>query len=131
MFVDASALVAIIAPESDGSALAERLRTASVRFTSAIAVYEAALALRCIGNTTIDAVTTVIDGSLARLGIEIIPVTAEIGHGALEAFARFGRGAHPARLNMGDCFAYACARSLGVPLLCKGEDFAQTDIRLA
>ena len=47
---------------------------------------------------------------------------------ALEAHARFGRGRHPARLNMGDCFAYACARSRGVPLLYKGEDFALTDI---
>ena len=47
---------------------------------------------------------------------------------ALDAYARFGKGRHPARLNMGDCFAYACARSHGVPLLYKGDDFALTDI---
>ena len=54
----------------------------------------------------------------------------ECGRGAIETFERFGRGNHPARLNMGNCFAYACARTLGVPLLFKGDDFAQTDISL-
>ncbi|CAN5295645.1 hypothetical protein BH09PSE1_BH09PSE1_29370 [soil metagenome] len=50
---------------------------------------------------------------------------------ALEAFDRFGKGRHPAALNMGDCFAYACAKSLAVPLLYKGDDFAQTDVEAA
>ena len=63
-------------------------------------------------------------GSMA----EVMPITVEIGRDAIETFERFGRGNHPARLNMGDCFAYACARSLGVPLLFKGDDFSQTDI---
>ena len=47
------------------------------------------------------------------------------------AFARLGRGHHLAQLNLGDCFTYACAPSLGAPLLCKGDDFPRTDIRLA
>lgn len=47
---------------------------------------------------------------------------------ALDAYARFGKGQHPAKLNMGDCFAYACARANGLPLLFKGNDFGQTDI---
>jgi ribonuclease VapC len=50
---------------------------------------------------------------------------------AIDAHARFGKGVHPARLNMGDCFAYACARTNGVPLLYKGGDFALTDIEPA
>jgi ribonuclease VapC len=50
---------------------------------------------------------------------------------ALDAHARFGKGVHPAKLNMGDCFAYACARANGVPLLYKGDDFALTDIEPA
>jgi len=54
------------------------------------------------------------------------------GHGSARRAARlYGKGRHPARLNFGDCFAYACAKILGVPLLCKGNDFAQTDIKLA
>ena len=58
-------------------------------------------------------------------------ITEEVGRDAIRAFDRFGRGRHPARLNMGDCFAYACARSLAVPLLFKGDDFSQTDIAVA
>jgi ribonuclease VapC len=71
---------------------------------------------------------TAIDDLLSHARAEIIPITAEIGREAIRAFERFGRGRHPARLNMGDCFAYACARALGVPLLFKGDNFALTDI---
>jgi ribonuclease VapC len=131
MFIDASALVAIIAPERDGVLLAERLRGAEQRYTSAVAIYETALALQRIGNTAIEAVIPVIDDFMHRSEIEPVSITAEIGRLAIDAFTRFGRGRHPAQLNMGDCFAYACARSLGVPLLAKGNDFAQTDIALA
>ena len=68
---------------------------------------------------------------IVELDGQAIPITPEIGRMAVETFARYGRGNHPARLNMGDRFAYACARSLGVPLLCKGGDFSQTDIAVA
>jgi ribonuclease VapC len=47
---------------------------------------------------------------------------------AVEAFRRFGRGRHPARLNIGDCFAYALAKTTGEPLLFKGADFGRTDV---
>ena len=63
--------------------------------------------------------------------VEIIPITAEIGRGALTAFERYGRGRHPASLNMGDCFAYACTRALDVPILFKGDDFPLTDLTVA
>jgi len=56
------------------------------------------------------------------------PQTAKI---ALDAFERYGKGRHPARLNFGDCFAYACARHFGQPLMFKGSDFPQTDIEAA
>jgi ribonuclease VapC len=49
----------------------------------------------------------------------------------LRASRLYGRGRHKAALNFGDCFAYACAKTLDVPLLCKGDDFPQTDIKLA
>ncbi len=128
MFVDASALVAIIAEESDGSVLAARLHGASRSYTSSIAIYEASLGLARIRDTIVAAAETVVNRLLGEMQTEVIPITAEIGRGAIETFERFGRGNHPARLNMGDCFAYACARSLGVPLLFKGDDFSQTDI---
>jgi ribonuclease VapC len=131
MFVDASALVAIIAGEHDGPALVERLDTAGRRYTSPIAIYEATLGLLRIRRTTIRAITALLDDFMTRSRIEAISISPEIGRIAIETFARFGRSNHPAQLNMGDCFAYACARSLGAPLLCKGSDFSQTDIALA
>jgi len=71
----------------------------------------------------------VIDAFLQASGITIEPITHEHGRLALEAHARFGKGTgHPAKLNMGDCFSYAVAITLGCPLLFKGRDFSRTDI---
>jgi ribonuclease VapC len=131
MFIDASALVAIIHGEPDGRSLTDRLDAAEGRCTSPLALYETTLALLRLRDTSVTAVGALLDRFLTQSRIEIMAITPEIGRLAIEAFARFGRGNHPARLNMGDCFAYACARNLGVPLLCKGGDFAQTDIDLA
>jgi ribonuclease VapC len=66
-----------------------------------------------------------------RAEIVIEPVTVEQAHLARQAFLDFGRGRHPAKLNFGDCFAYALAKATGEPLLFKGEDFSKTDIRTA
>ena len=131
MFVDASALVAVIVREPDAATLSSRIRRASDRFTSSIALYETALAVGRVRNAPVVGALGVVDRFVSRASIQTIPITAEIGRLAIEAFAHFGRGNHAAQLNMGDCFAYACARSLGVPLLCKGNDFPQTDIALA
>ena len=68
---------------------------------------------------------------LREAAIEIAPVTAEHAGIACDAFRRFGRGRHPAGLNIGDTFAYALARITGEPLLFKGDDFARTDIARA
>ena len=65
-----------------------------------------------------------------RLKFSLQPVTVEQGRTALLAFWRFGRGLHPAGLNFGDYFTYALARITGEPLLSKGNDFGQTDLRL-
>ena len=65
---------------------------------------------------------------LAFAGIRTIEIGPAEALAALDAYARFGKGRHPARLNMGDCFAYACARIHNAPLLFKGEDFARTDV---
>jgi len=64
-----------------------------------------------------------------RAEIVIEPVTVEQAHLARQAFLDFGKGRHPARLNFGDCFAYALAKATGEPLLFKGDDFSKTDIR--
>ena len=131
MFLDASAIVAVVSPEEDGPALAIRIARSDRTQTSALALYEATLALARTRDMSIAAAQSALEEFTAMFRVQIIPITAEIGQAAIEAFTRFGRGSHPARLNMGDCFAYACARSLGVPLLFKGNDFTQTDIAIA
>lgn len=72
-----------------------------------------------------------VDELLDSYGIEIREWGEAEGRIAIDAFARFGRGRHPAKLNYGDCMAYALARSLDAPLLFKGGDFAATDVRRA
>ena len=72
-----------------------------------------------------------LDTFLRRTEVELVPVTSEHAHVARQAWRRFGKGNHPARLNFGDCFAYALAAVTGEPLLFKGGDFALTDIEAA
>ena len=131
MFLDASAIIAIIARETEGAALAARLGRAVDVYTSPIALYEAVLGLARVGRSSIGDAELVLGAFLEELGAHIIPISVEIGRSAIVAFDRFGRGRHAAALNMGDCFAYACARSLNLPILFKGEDFPQTDIAIA
>src|SRR5260370_29470398 len=128
MFVDASAIVAIVAPEEDGRSLSARLDRAAAVRTSAIAVYEAVLGLARKLDMSVADAEMAVDIFIADAGAEIIPITAQIGRAAISTFERFGRGRHPARLNMGAFFAYACARALDVPLLFKGGGFTQTDV---
>ena len=131
MFVDASALVGILARDTDAPSLAARLGEAERIFTSPVAIYEAVLGLARARNMLIRDAERVVANFLSAARAEIIPITPEIGRDAISAFDRFGRGRHPARLNMGDCFAYACAKALAVPLLYKGDDFSQTDLAVA
>jgi len=131
MFLDASAIVAILVEESDAAALARRLEQSVHPCTSPIAVYEAAAGVARRLNVTIRAAETSLDRFLTSARVRVVPITDEIGRAALSAFDRYGRGRHPAALNMGDCFAYACARQLDLPLLFKGEDFPLTDITIA
>ncbi|WP_411902536.1 type II toxin-antitoxin system VapC family toxin [Methylorubrum thiocyanatum] len=129
MFVDASALIAIITEEPEGQTLAERLEAAAVPITSPVAVYEAALGIARKKQGGLKAARADIAMLLDLARIGLVPITPEDGDRALAAFERYGKGTgHPARLNMGDCFAYAVAQGHGVPLLYKGEDFALTDL---
>ena len=68
---------------------------------------------------------------VARSRMEIAPFTETQARVAREAFERYGKGRHPAKLNFGDCMAYALARESGEELLFKGTDFALTDIAVA
>jgi ribonuclease VapC len=131
MFVDASAWVAVILREPERERFRIALADAEVILTSPMAIWETVRAVMREGGDPVEVVSARLMALLGGVGARIVPVGAEEGRIALEAHARFGKGVHPAKLNMGDCFSYACARVHGVPLLYKGEDFALTDIEAA
>ncbi|HMQ57814.1 MAG TPA: type II toxin-antitoxin system VapC family toxin [Rhizobiaceae bacterium] len=131
MLIDASALTAILAGEPDGPAFAARIEAATKRLTIPMAMWETALAVSRIVSASISDVEAKMTELIEFLEVEVVTVDAETARLAIDAHARYGKGRHPAKLNFGDCFAYAAARQHGMPLLFKGEDFALTDIRAA
>lgn len=131
MFVDASALVAILTDENDARHFAARLEISDVRCTSPAAIWETAINVSRILGLPVTDIEPVILQFLADMKIELVPIPPESAHLAIVAFHRFGKGRHPAHLNFGDCMAYACAKHYQLPLLFKGQDFALTDIEAA
>ena len=131
MVLDASAIIAILAMEDDAASLAARLARVGSARVSAVAIYEASVGLARIGNVSATDALYIVETFLTEVNAIVIPIDATTAREALSAFSRFGKGRHPAALNMGDCFAYACARLAGEPLLCKGNDFPRTDLKLA
>lgn len=128
MIVDTSALVAILLDEADANAFLAALFHAPVRQISAASLFETALVVDRRGDR---AASAALEPFIASAAIQIVPVTAEHARLAREAYRRFGKGNHPAKLNFGDCFAYALSKATGDPLLFKGDDFAKTDVKSA
>ncbi len=132
MFVDASAIVAILTREPEADSLADLLEAAPSPITSPIAVFEAALGICRKRHASVEEAEDDVREFLELARIQLIPVTAKEADTALAAFSRYGKGrGHPAQLNLGDCFAYAVAKYYRTSLLFKGEDFNKTDIRSA
>ncbi|MBB4152997.1 ribonuclease VapC [Sphingomonas jinjuensis] len=126
--VDASALVAIMRQESGAAQLEARLQSEPARFTTGIALWEASRAIARIINQAQLKAFDEVQRFCEALDILVLPIGAAEAAEAVRAQQLYGKGIHPARLNMGDCFAYACARTNGARLLYKGDDFAQTDM---
>ncbi|MBR0644623.1 type II toxin-antitoxin system VapC family toxin [Plastoroseomonas hellenica] len=128
MIIDTSAIMAILLREPDaarfGAALSE---TAGTTMSAATLVELTMVAEGRAGAP----VRPVLDALLMESDIEVVPFTAEHAALAADGWRRFGRGRHPAALNLGDCFAYALSKARDEPLLFKGEDFAQTDVKAA
>jgi ribonuclease VapC len=128
MVVDTSALVALILDEPEAEAFQgvfERMINEAKRIRiSAVTFVESCVVLRRGGHIA----DVLLDDLVAKLDIEIVPVTADQAYRARFAYYEFGKGFHPARLNFADCFAYALAKELGEPLLFKGRDFERTDV---
>jgi ribonuclease VapC len=128
MFIDASALTAILLNEDDAPELLARMQNYDIRITSPLAVWETASAVARGLSLDLKASEATVQAFLTLARITVTPVPSAAHSLAIEAFDRFGKGRHPAALNFGDCFAYACARLADAPLLYKGNDFPQTDI---
>ena len=125
MIIDSSALITILDQEPEAERIARAMAAASDRMLSAATLLEAGIIMQARRG---DEGARDLDLLLAKLGIEIVPFTAKQADIARKAFRRYGRGRHQARLNFGDCFAYALAKDASAPLLFKGDDFGQTDV---
>ena len=127
MIVDASAIVAIAMGESAAGALVTALSTAPSPAMGGPTAVEASIVLE---NRFPGQGQAVLQRLLTQLGIRVLPFPDGLWVLAHSAYAKFGRGKHPAGLNFGDCLCYAVARAADQPLLCVGDDFPQTDLRI-
>ncbi len=128
MIIDTSALLAILLGEPDAGRYEDVIAAAWPRRMSAIALLEAAMVVESRGGAKAG---HELDVLLEKAAVELVPVTSEHANAARRAWRRFGKGNHRAALNLGDCFAYALAKTTGEPLLFKGKNFAHTDVEPA
>jgi len=129
MFIDASALVSILLPEEDGEALMQRVQEAETRIVTPLVIFETVLAIKRVVQLSVSDAWHILSLFLQRCDIVVVEIGADVHSQALLAYDRYGKGmGHPAQLNLGDCFSYAMAKSLRLPLLYKGGDFSQTDL---
>ncbi|MCJ2123512.1 type II toxin-antitoxin system VapC family toxin [Methylobacterium sp. J-077] len=121
--IDTSIFIAILLGEADATFHSQAIRLYSKRVMAAATYLECAMvsSKKTTGRAALD-------DWLLHETISVVPVDHALAQVAADAFARYGKGRHPAGLNFGDCFAYALARTLNAPLLFKGEDFARTDV---
>lgn len=131
MFIDASALCAVLLEEVDAGVFAAKMAAEARLITSAMAVFETVLAVARSSDGDVAAARRDVANFLMAARVDVVAIGPAEQEIALDAFDRYGKGRHPARLNMGDCFAYACARTHGAPLLFKGDDFSRTDVAVA
>ncbi len=125
--VDASAVIAIMNEERDYENVTARLLASEERLIQPVSYVEAVMALSCqYAEPSLQ-----LDVFLKRAAIRIHSIDGVQADFARQAFLTYGKGRHPARLNLGDCFSYAAAKALNAPLLYVGGDFAKTDIRAA
>ncbi len=123
--VDTSALMAIVLGEESADACIHVLETETELVMSAGTMTEALIV--AARRQVEEEITSLIEG----LGFEIVPVTASSAHRVAQAYAKWGKGLHPASLNLGDCFAYEVAKTHNCPLLFVGDDFVRTDLQSA
>ena len=130
--IDSSAVVAIFRQEADAAHYSQCIATDDDPIISAANIVETSIVLRGLKKIPSDKTERWLDQFIEAAGIRIEPVTPEQARTVRSAHLRFGKGTgHEAALNYGDCFSYALAKEMNAPLLCKGNDFPKTDIRIA
>ena len=125
MVIDTSAVIAILQQEDEAQQFAELIASDRYRLMSAVSYLESAIV---IGSRYGPTGQAQLEALLGNHAISIIAFTPAQAKAAKTAYFAYGKGHHPARLNMGDCCSYALAKTTGEPLLFKGDDFSQTDI---
>jgi ribonuclease VapC len=129
MILDTSALIAILRLEAEAPEFAKIIEQAAQRGISAVSYVEAGAV---IDSSKDPIASRRLDELIEAAQIAIEPVTEAQARIARQAYRDFGQtSGHPAKLNFGDCFSYALAKSNGEPLLFKGQDFSQTDVKPA
>jgi ribonuclease VapC len=132
IFVDTSAMIAIVAAEADAFSFAARLKADRDRISAGHVILEASMRLSSLLGMTPTIADQFVTRLLREAGITIVPITEDIAHLAVAAFERYGKGRGTgAGLNFGDCLSYACAKTHHAALLFKGDDFTGTDIARA
>lgn len=130
--VDSSAVIAIFRQEEEAEHYARIIATDDDPVMSAANLVETSIVLRGLKKTAPEQTERWLDDFMKTAGIRIEPVTPDQAHAARLAHLQFGKGTgHGASLNYRDCFAYALAKAMDAPLLCKGNDFPLTDISIA
>jgi ribonuclease VapC len=127
MVIDTSAIIAILLGEPEAKAFSFSITADSKRLMSAFSVLEAGIVIEVKKG---EAGGRELDLLLHRTQIEIIPMDADQTELARTAWRKYGKGRHPAGLNIGDCYAYALSKTSGEPLLFKGDGFINTDVNM-
>ena len=128
MILDSSAVIAILFGENDAQIFSDAISLDVTPRMSAANFLETGINVDAQADP---AAGRQLDALIERAGVRIEAVTVAQARIARQAYLDFGKGHHPAGLNFGDCFAYALSKESGLPLLFKGNDFTQTDIKSA
>jgi len=137
MFVDASAILAILLNEKEAAMIVESMQRAHTLYFSPVVRFESIVRLaslksgagKPIDPNALDQAVLIIDQFARQYEIVMLPITEKESKISIDAYKRYGKGTgHKAQLNMGDCFSYACAKSTRLSLLYKGSDFIHTDV---
>ncbi|MEN3238802.1 type II toxin-antitoxin system VapC family toxin [Methylobacterium ajmalii] len=132
MFIDTSAVVAILADEPEAAAFLACIEASKRRETGAHVRLEATINVARILGLPVPVAQDLYDAFLATAGITVVSISDAVARRAVAAFEIYGKGrGHPAQLNFADCLSYACAASYRAPILFKGRDFTHTDLKIA